>query len=143
MTAPRLLRGSCLCGTIRYEIRGELGPIVLCHCAQCRKAQGSAFAAVAPVRTADFALVAGGHALAEYESSPGKRRAFCRLCGSPIFSRRDSLPGALRLRIGTLDSTLDAKPTAHIFATSKAEWEEIRDDLPQYPAQEPGRPQGK
>ena len=46
--------GSCLCGAIRYEIRGELGPIVLCHCAQCRKAQGSAFASNAAVKATDF-----------------------------------------------------------------------------------------
>ena len=61
--------GSCLCGTIRYEIKGELGPIVLCHCAQCRKAQGSAFAANAIVQVRDFAIVAGQDSLAAYESS--------------------------------------------------------------------------
>jgi hypothetical protein len=133
-------RGSCLCGTIRYEIRGELGPITLCHCAQCRKAQGTAFAAVAPVRVADFTVVAGRDALTEYESSPGKRRAFCSRCGSPIYSRRDTLPDALRLRIGLLDTPIDAKPVAHIFATSRAEWDEIHDDLPQYAGTEPGRP---
>jgi hypothetical protein len=132
-------RGSCQCGTVRYEIHGDLGPIVLCHCGQCRKAQGSAFAANAPVRAADFVIVAGWDALAEYESSPGKTRAFCRRCGSPIFSRRDALPGVVRLRVGTLDSRIEGKPTAHIYAASKAEWDEIHDDLPQYAAQEPSR----
>jgi len=132
-------RGSCLCGTVRYEIRGELGPIVLCHCRQCRKAQGSAFAANAPVRADEFVIVAGREALAEFESSPGKTRVFCRRCGSPIISRRDALPGVVRLRIGTLDSAIEGRPTAHIHAASKAEWDAIDDDLPQYPAQEPSR----
>jgi hypothetical protein len=131
--------GSCLCGTVRYEVRGELGPIVFCHCGQCRKAQGGAFAANAPVRAADFAIVGGREALAEYESSPGKTRVFCRRCGSPIISRRDTLPGVVRLRIGTLDSKVAGKPTAHIHVASKAEWDEIHDDLPQHPAQEPSR----
>ena len=131
--------GSCLCGAIRYEIRGELGPIVLCHCAQCRKAQGSAFAANAPVSTGDFAIVAGGDALAAYESSPGKKRHFCRHCGSPIFSARDSAPDVVRVRIGTLDTRVDARPTAHIFAASRAEWDGIRDGLPQHAGREPGR----
>jgi hypothetical protein len=134
-----MIKGSCLCGTIRYEIRGELGPIVLCHCAQCRKAQGSAFAANAAVRTSDFAVVAGSDALVAYHSSPGKTRHFCRECGSPIISTRDSVPGFVRVRIGTLDSPLDARPSAHIFAASKAEWEDISDDLPRYAGLEPAR----
>lgn len=135
----RPLRGSCLCGAVIYEIAGALGPIVYCHCRQCRKAQGSAFGANAPVRAADFRLIAGREAITEYESSPGKRRAFCRHCGSPIYSRRDSLPDALRIRIGLLDTPLDARPTAHIFAADRAEWDEICDALPQYAGVEPAR----
>jgi hypothetical protein len=134
-----MIRGSCLCGAIRYEIRGDLGPIVLCHCAQCRKAQGSAFAANAPVRAADFTIVAGGEVLAAHESSPGKKRHFCRRCGSPIISTRDSAPGVVRVRIGTLDDPVDARPAAHIYVASKAEWDEIRDSLPQHAGVEPGR----
>jgi hypothetical protein len=134
-----MIRGSCLCGAIRYEIRGDLGPIVLCHCVQCRKAQGSAFAANAAVSTADFTIVAGGEALAAYESSPGKKRHFCRHCGSPIMSARDSAPGFVRVRIGTLDDPGEARPTAHIFVASKAGWDEIRDSLPQHAGVEPER----
>ncbi len=134
-----LHHGSCLCGAIRYEIRGELGPIVFCHCVQCRKAQGTAFAANSAVRAADFRIVAGAEALAAYESSPGKRRHFCRICGSPVISTRDSVPGFVRVRIGTLDSKVDARPSAHIYATAKAEWYEIRDGLPQHAGVEPAR----
>ena len=138
-----MIKGSCLCGMIRYEIRGEPGPIVLCHCAQCRKAQGSAFAANVPVRTTDFAIVAGSGSLAAYESSPGKKRHFCRDCGSPIISTRDSAPDFVRVRVGTLDSSVYARPYAHIFAASKAEWYEIHDGLPQHPGLEPERHQRK
>lgn len=134
-----MLEGSCLCRAIRYRVRGELGPIVYCHCAQCRKAQGSAFAANAPVKADGFEWLSGREAVTEYESSPGKLRAFCRVCGSPIYSRRDSAPDVLRLRIGTLDTPLAARPSAHIYAASKAEWDEILDDLPQHAALEPGR----
>lgn len=138
-SAAPISRGSCLCGAVRYEIAGELGPIVICHCGQCRKAQGSAFAVNAPVRVADFRVVAGRDALSAYESSPGKKRHFCRRCGSPIMSTRDSVPGIVRVRIGTLDSRVDARPSAHIFAGSKAEWDEIGDALPQYAGVEPAR----
>lgn len=134
-----VLRGSCLCGTIRYEVTGELGPIVFCHCSQCRKAQGAAFGANAAVKADDFRITAGENALTAFESSPGKTRAFCKVCGSPILSRLDSRPGVIRLRIGTLDSKIDARPVAHIFTASKSEWFAIHDDLPQHPQREPGR----
>lgn len=125
-------QGSCLCGAVQYEISGALGPIVFCHCRQCRKSQGSAFAVNAPVQASQFRLLAGGEVLTEYESSPGKKRVFCKICGSPILSKRDSAPDVLRLRIGGLDGEISERPTAHIFAASNAAWFEITDTLPQH-----------
>ncbi len=134
-----MLRGSCLCGSIRYEVDGDLGPMVCCHCSMCRKAQGTAFAANAPIETRSFRIVSGAETLRAYASTPGKWRCFCSTCGSPIFSKRDTLPGVIRLRIGTLDSRIAARPTAHIHVASKAEWYQILDDVPQHPEFEPGR----
>lgn len=131
-----MLKGSCLCGAVTYELRSELGPIVMCHCAKCRKANGSAFATNSPVATKDFSLTRGKEALAEFESTPGVFRVFCQHCASPLYSRRPSEPERIRLRIGTLDTPIESKPTAHIFVASKAEWDDICDALPQY-AQRP------
>ncbi len=132
-------KGSCLCGRVRYQYDGELGAITLCHCSQCRKAQGSAFVASGPVRSAGFRVIAGERALKEYESSPGKWRAFCCECGSPLYTRRDDSPGARRLRIGTLDTPVGQKPAQHIYVGSKAEWFDITDALPRNEGLEDGR----
>lgn len=67
-----------------------------------------------------------------YRTDAGVHRMFCGTCGSPIISKRDSAPETVRVRIGTLDTPLDTKATAHIFAGWKAEWYEIGDDLPQH-----------
>jgi len=133
-----MLEGSCLCGAVRYEIDGELGPIVCCHCTMCRKAQGSAFATNAPVPADRFRIVQGEGALRSYKSSARKERLFCGTCGSPIFSRREGA-NDVRVRIGTLDTRLSVRPSAHIHVASKAEWWELRDDLPRHPKFEPGR----
>lgn len=93
--------GSCLCGKVKFEISGTVGPIQICHCRQCRKAQGSAFAANVPVNEINFRFLTGEDNLASYESSPGKHRYFCRIFGSPIFSRTIKLPGVLRVRAGS------------------------------------------
>ncbi|WP_421881324.1 GFA family protein [Methylibium sp.] len=133
------LSGGCLCGAVRYELDRAPGPIVLCHCGQCRKAQGSAFVTVAPVATEAFRLVRGADRLRGFQSSPGKWRSFCGDCGSPIHSRRDDRPAMLRLRVGSLDEPFDQPPAAHIHVASKAAWWTIDDALPQYPGIEPGR----
>ena len=70
--------------------------------------------------------------LGEWQSSPGKRRCFCRQCGSPILKRNDDNPETIRLRLGTLDSDPGNKPTRNIYIGSKAPWFEITDQLPRY-----------
>lgn len=127
--------GSCLCNGIRFEIDGELAPIQICHCQQCRKAQGTPFASNIPVAVSSFRLNAGADLLSEFESSPGKKRVFCSRCGSPLFSRRDSLPEVIRIRAGIIDGVLGTKPAAHFHVGSKADWWEINDDLPAFPGE--------
>jgi hypothetical protein len=83
----RMLTGRCLCGTVRYEVTGDLGPIAFCHCVECRRASGSAFAANANVARAEHRFTSGaaaivllalgvlivrfGHARYPYESTLG------------------------------------------------------------------------
>ncbi len=92
--------GQCLCGDIKFEYDGALGPISLCHCSQCRRAHGSAFSASAPVQKIRFRYLSGEEKVTEFESRPGKYRAFCSRCGSQLYSRLDAISGILRLRIG-------------------------------------------
>ncbi|HET6586587.1 MAG TPA: GFA family protein [Oleiagrimonas sp.] len=126
-------RGSCLCGAITYTIHGELGPLAICHCSKCRKANGSAFLAAAQVSPDEFVLDDPQHYLKSFESSPGVFRTFCGNCGSPLFSRRPGPPEVLRLRVGTLDTKLSQTPELHIFCADKAEWYEPDDAAPRFP----------
>lgn len=125
-------QGGCLCEAVRYEIADTIGNIVYCHCQRCRKATGSAFAAVAPVLRSDFIITHGEQHLKSYRTEAGVNRVFCSECGSPIFAYRDSDPGMLRLRIGSLDTQLEQKVSAHIFVASKADWHDIHDHAPQH-----------
>lgn len=134
-----MYEGGCLCGSIRFEITGPIHNIVYCHCSQCRKAQGGAFATNGIVMASDFKILTGAEALTGYESTPGQIKYFCKTCGSPILSKTESKPGQVRVRLGTIDSDISERPMAHIFVTSKATWEEITGDLPQYEAYETDR----
>jgi hypothetical protein len=127
-----MMTGHCLCGRVRFEYNGPLGPIALCHCSQCRRAHGSAFSASAPVQKVRFSWTAGEQDIREYESRPGKYRAFCGNCGSQLYSRVDAIPGILRLRVGAINEPLGKGPAQHVFVGSKSDWFEITDQIPQF-----------
>jgi hypothetical protein len=98
----------------------------------CRKAHGSAFRSRARVRAADFRWIAGEELLTFFESSPGNRRGFCRVCGSPILSKYDWDTSVLGLPLGALDDDPGVRPQMHVYVASKAPWFTISDDLPQF-----------
>jgi hypothetical protein len=127
-----MLSGSCLCGGIKYEIDGALFEALNCHCSMCRKAQGAAFRSRARVRAADLRLLAGAELLTFYESSPGNRRGFCRVCGSPVMTKFDTDGSVFSLSLGPLDGDPGIRPKMHVHVASKAPWFAIADDLPQF-----------
>ena len=131
-----MVRGSCLCGQVSFEIDDGLSPIQYCHATRCRKAGGSAFAAELAAPAAHFRWLRGEDLITVYEAPllrepPPYRHAFCRVCGSP-------LPGLLKgtdfvvLPAGVLDGELEARPFRHIFVEQNPSWHTIADDLPQF-----------
>ena len=136
------MSADCLCGGIRIEVSGKVGPVVFCHCSRCRKASGTAFAAHADVRRKYWRFVTGEELIREFESSPGVFRAFCRRCGSPIYSRRDGAPDVLRLRLGIVNGDPGRRSLAHCWVGSKAAWFDITDTLPQFAAGPDAPPAG-
>ena len=140
-----MIRGSCLCGSIRYEVRGTVGRVNNCHCIMCRKAHGAAFATYGHVKAEDFALLSGTDDLGSYQSSPPVTRTFCKKCGSSLQFIVTERPEVFGLALGTLDDDPGVRPSKHIFVDSKAPWFDICDDLPQHaerPKSRSDKPEG-
>lgn len=129
--------GSCLCGGVRFEVSGDLPGVQVCHCRACQKAQGAAFVAVLPIARADLRFTAGAELLAAFESSPGKERLFCRICGSPLLSRAAALPDRVRLRAGVVDGDLGVKIASHAFTDQAVDWCEVANDAPHFAGARP------
>ncbi len=115
-----MYHGSCLCGKIKFTISGVIKDIVCCHCSLCRKAQGSAYATNANVEIKKFNFESGEDNLTAYNSSSAQIKYFCKTCGSPIMSKNTSSPENIRIRLGTIESNIIERPTAHIFCFFKS-----------------------
>jgi hypothetical protein len=127
-----MAKGSCLCGTVRYEVSGPFNQMMSCHCSMCRKHHGSAFATYVSAPQASFRWVSGEDSFLAYRSSEHGSRMSCSKCGSAIPMMLPSHNLAL-LPAGPLEGgDLGIKPMAHIFVGSKAPWYTITDSLPQH-----------
>jgi len=130
-----MVRGSCLCGAVRFEVDRLTGPFELCHCGRCRKASGSAYLAGIGARTSDFRFVQGREHIEVFElpvreQPPGYRRPFCRICGSPLPEPDPSGPWC-EIPAGLLEDDPGARPDRHIFVEHRAPWTPTGDGLPE------------
>lgn len=121
--------GSCLCGGVTFELRGELRPSVACHCVQCRKTSGHH---VSATQVGPDQLVMTSHdTLAWYQSSPEAERGFCSRCGSSLFWRSQQDGGRVSVMSGTIDGATGLTTSIHIFVADKGDYYDIADDVPQ------------
>jgi len=128
------LTGQCLCGKIRYEVTELLPEMAHCHCSMCRKFHGAAFSTFGVAKKEHFKWLQGEKFLKTFTAANGTKRAFCSECGSSLLFASSKDPGThIEFTLGTLDTELKVRPDSHIYCSSKADWYEITDDLPQYP----------
>ena len=132
-----MIQGHCECGRVRYEVDGDIDDFSHCHCSQCRRLHGGAFATFAGVPRDRFRYLSGEGSIRVYASSETHDRVFCAECGSPVLVSVSGEPNSVYLSMSTVDGDPPRPRGYHIFVGSKAPWYEIDDDLPQYEAQAP------
>ena len=133
------VRGSCLCGGIRYEVTAPFLRANYCHCTRCRKHSGAAAGAQGRVPREGFRLLSGEELIEVYRPPGGGMvKAFCRVCGSSVFGGMWPEGSQVSIRLGTLDDDPGIKPQYHHFVGSKASWDELPDDgLERFEARNP------
>lgn len=127
--AEGLAKGSCLCGAVTFEAKGQPKFVAHCHCPSCRKATGAAFATFAGF-PGDKVTIAG-ESLVRRESSPGVTRSFCGHCGSPMAYESEAWAGEVHLLVALFDDPEAFPPKAHVHVKTRLEWLHIADGLPQ------------
>jgi len=123
--------GGCLCGSVRFRVRGLMRPPLACHCETCQRTSGH-FVAATQVQSGSFTLEADD-TLVWYRSSANIDRGFCRACGSQLFYR--PIDGEhFSIMMGVLDRPRppELRLAGHIFVAEKPAYYEIGDDCRQF-----------
>ena len=121
MTQDR--EGGCLCGAVRYVLKGEPRATALCHCSHCQKLSGSVFSFNLVMRETDYQQ--SGETMVYVDSGDSGHpvyRHFCGRCGSPILAKTALMPGKVVLKGGSLDRLEGLQPQAEVYTDHAADW---------------------
>lgn len=131
-----MVRGSCLCGEVVFELDEPFSEIELCHCDKCKKAYGAPFAATLYCRKNAFRWHQGEALVTSYdapleESPPAYRHSFCARCGSALPLVWNRLP-IVEVPVASLDDGVEGRPAYQMFETQRSSWLGSTDDLRGY-----------
>jgi hypothetical protein len=126
--------GGCACGAVRYECSVEPMMSLNCHCRDCQRASGSAFAAVMAVPKAAVTITGEPKFYeVQAESAHTVGRGFCATCGSPLFITLSAWPEIISIRAASLDDPSYYRPASDIWTDSAQPWDYMNPELPKFP----------
>jgi hypothetical protein len=128
------ISGKCLCGKLTYNADAEPTLVCVCHCKDCQRQSGTAFATLVIIPRDTFKTRGESktHTQSGGSGQPMKRH-FCPECGSPVAIDAAVVPDMVLLTAGTLDDTSFIKPTRNIFCASAQPWVPITQDTQNFP----------
>ena len=108
-----MVRARCECSLIKFKVTDSIKSLSYCHCGQCRRLHGAAYASWVRIDTKSLHILAGGNHLKIYASSNELNRYFCANCGSSIMCRPKFDPTRSWLALGILDGVFDLPEGEH------------------------------
>lgn len=128
------IEGGCRCGGIRYSCDAEPAFQGECYCKECQVATGSSSTVIMAVPSQTLTVT--GNTLKTYDDKGGSgkllRRYFCEVCGTPLYTQSDGLPGMSIIKIGTLDDTSWVQPQMRIWWSEAPAWVKRNDEIPTF-----------
>jgi len=123
-----MLKGSCQCGSVRFDVAEAPSSPTACHCVQCRKQSGHYFASANIPKSS--VSIEGAEHLTWYRSSEKVKRGFCSKCGSWLFWEPVFLDWT-SVALGSIEGKTGLNLERHIFVAEKGDYYELADGLPQ------------
>lgn len=126
------VKGGCHCGSVSWEFDLPIKTVVKCHCAMCRKLQGSDHSTYGIVPKERFLLTKGKEAIVCYQATKVSHKNFCSSCGSPTHLMNGKhFPDEVVLPLGLIENYTDVlAPQIQVYTLEKAPWSNIHEDVP-------------
>ncbi len=133
------ITGGCLCGAIRYKIDGEPFRIANCHCDDCRKATGSAYATNLFFKEEQIKILQGTPKKFEHlaDSHNTMIKEFCSDCGSQVFGSGANRPGVKNIKVGSIDDARFVKPQVNLYTAHALSCSYIDDEIDNFQGMPP------
>jgi len=124
--------GGCYCGAIRYQVEGDPLFKGQCHCRECQYIAGGSPNMVMGMQESGFSYTKGAPKAFRRGDLPDPvSREFCQECGTHLVSKAPGVPGAVLLKVGTLDDpSLFGAPQMAIFTVDKQPFHQIPEGVP-------------
>ncbi|MGB2874641.1 MAG: GFA family protein [Gaiellaceae bacterium] len=122
-----VLRGSCLCGGVQFELLGSFEPRSFCHCTTCKRISGGVGTANGRARSDEIRIIEG-ELLRTYQPAEGSAKTFCSVCGSNLFGGGWPESEYASVRLPSFETPFEGRPGKHIYTRSVAAWETLPDD---------------
>lgn len=131
--------GGCLCGEVRYEVKSDPVRAANCHCDDCRRSSGAAFATNVFVNADDLVVLQGAPRSYQHPTDSGNTmtKQFCGDCGAPLFGGSSGGQGFRAVRVGSIDDASFVRPSIDVFASKALPFTTLPDDTEHF---ERGRP---
>jgi len=133
------IEGGCLCGSIRFEINGDPFRIANCHCDDCRKATGSAFATNLFFKEDQIKVLQGATTIFQHsaDSNNNMIKEFCGKCGSQLFGSGALRPGVKNVKVGSIDDGSFVKPDVNLYTARALNCTFIDQNIENFPEMPP------
>ena len=122
------MRGTCLCGGVRFEVTEPFERVAACHCESCKKLSGGGGTVSGRVRTEAIRLLAGADLVKSFQPEEGSAKTFCSECGSNLFGAGWPASEYTSVRLSALEEAYEGRIESHTFVRSLAPWETLPDD---------------
>lgn len=122
------MRGTCLCGGVRFEVTEPFERVAACHCESCKKLSGGGGTVSGRVRTEAIRILDGEDLVKSFQPGEGSAKTFCSECGSNLFGAGWPQSEHTSVRLSALEEPYEGRIESHIFVRSLAPWETLPDD---------------
>ena len=126
-------KATCQCGALKVTLDGDPDFVIACNCKACQRRTGAPFGTAGYFRKTAMSVEGQTNTWGRTaDSGRALENFFCPTCGTGLGTHSPARPGAMIIKVGTLDDPSQFKAQAAIFTIDKQPYHVLPDDVPAF-----------